>query len=116
MTGTVILKYIDDTKVIAKINNEDDIFTLQDKMEEIYNWKMFNNMKYNGDKFMNLRIGPNNSDIIENTTLFTPGFMEPIKEVDVAKDLGIMFNAKLDFKTQRNRAITKTSNKVSWIF
>ena len=41
--------------------------------------------------------------------------MEPIKEVEVAKDLGIMFDNNIDFRNHRNKAIMKTSNKVSWI-
>ena len=70
---TTILKYIDDTKVIAKIEREEDIPLLQEKLEDVYRWEEINNMKYNGSKFMNLRIGPQNeSSIIENIIIFTP--------------------------------------------
>ena len=49
-------------------------------MEEIYQWEYRNNMKYNGEKVMNLRIGPNSSTIKNNTILFILGYVEPIKE------------------------------------
>ena len=65
-------------------------------------------MKYNGDKFMNLRIGK--EEIIDYTRLFTPNIEDPINEVTFAKDLGIMVNNKLDFKVQRKKVITLSSN------
>ena len=70
-------------------------------------------MQYNGDKFMNLRIGKDN--ITENTMLFTPGIEDPINEVDTAKDLGVLVDNKLDFKNQRVKVIKKANNKISWI-
>ena len=71
-----------------------------------YEWETHNNMKYKGDKLINLRIGPINSVIKENTIQITLGYVEPIEEVEVAKNLGIMFDADLEFKVQRNKAIT----------
>ena len=62
---------------------------------------------------MNLRFGK--QDIIENTVLFTPNFDYPIEEVSVAKDLGVMMDNKLDFKSQRIKVIKKANNKVSCI-
>ena len=49
-----ILKYVDDSKVIAKITTEDDVDKLQTYMENIYEWESRNNMKYNREKFGNL--------------------------------------------------------------
>ena len=59
-------------------------------MGSTYSWKEFNKMKYNGDKFMDLRIGT--YKIIENTMLFTPNFEDLIRIVDIAKDLEIMID------------------------
>ena len=110
---TRILKYIDDIKILAKVKECEDVATLQDKLEEVYLWESQNNMKYNGDKFMKLWVG--RLEIMEQTTLYTPGFVEPIKMVVLAKDLGIMLDWELNFKHQRNRAVTKANNKASWI-
>lgn len=110
---TKILKYVDDSKVIAKITSEDDVDRLQSHMQDIYDWEAYNNMKYNGGKFMNLIFGK--QDIIENTMLFTTNIDYPIEEVSVAKDLGVMMDNKLDFKSQRKKVIKKANNKVSWI-
>ena len=76
---TVILKYIDDTIVIANIDKEDNIYIIQNKIEDIYYWEIKNNMKYKVEKFMNLRIGPNSSKVKEITLLSIPRFVEPIK-------------------------------------
>ena len=34
----------------------------------------------------------------KNTMLFTPNIDDPIEEVNVAKDLGVMMDNKLEFK------------------
>ena len=80
------ISYINDTKVITKIDYEENTFFLQDKMEDICNSETNNNMKYNGDKFRNFISGPNSSAIKEYTISFTLGFMEPMKLMETVKD------------------------------
>ena len=52
-----ILKYVDDTKVISKWKNPDDIQNFQNQLNVIYKWQELNNMAWNPDKFQLLRYG-----------------------------------------------------------
>ena len=54
---TLILKYVDDTKCIQQIRNEEDVELLQVSLDQLYKWQEENNMKFNGDKFQVLRLG-----------------------------------------------------------
>ena len=108
-----MLKYIDDTKVIGKIDNKRDIENFQVTMNSKYEWEWKNNMKWNGDKFMIDRIG--SKSIVENTTLFSPDYEEPIEEYQSARDLGVMFDDHLDFKSHRSLVIKKMNSKISWV-
>lgn len=52
-----VLKFVDDTKVIAAVKKEDDFVALQEELELIYSWSETNNMGWNNSKFKELRIG-----------------------------------------------------------
>ena len=68
--SAVILIYVDDSKVHQIVNNEDDVQGLQDNLDHIHRWEKFNNMKFNGGKFLVMRYG-NNTDLKESTMYFT---------------------------------------------
>ena len=104
---------MDDTKCIQQIRNEEDVELLQVSLDQLYKWQEENNMKFNGDKFQVLRLGKH-QDLKDYTWLFTSE-MDPISQVEEAKDLGIQMDDGGKFKTQRLAAITKTRNKASWV-
>ena len=70
-------------------------------------------MAFNSQKFQMLRFG-NNDDLKENTRILDPGGKEIIPS-ECVKDLGIMVDNKLNFKDQRNKAISKTRAKAAWV-
>ena len=70
-------------------------------------------MKFNGVKFRVLRIERLDS-LKEDTVYCTPDFDEPIKAVDVMKDLGILMDAEGDFRDQRAKVIKKTNQMAGW--
>jgi len=109
-----ILKYIDNTKIIAKAKTSDDVEKIQDILNEIYDWEQLNNMKWNGEKFVNLRFGKDN--LVRYTNSFTPEFNDPIDEPEYIRDLGIYVDVNLNFKKQKATAISKANNKIAWIF
>ena len=43
--------YVDDTKVKQAIRNEEDVLSLQEDLNHLYDWAEANNMMFNGTKF-----------------------------------------------------------------
>ena len=72
-------KIRDDSKILGKVNSNDDIEKLQEHMEYIFGWAEENHMRCYWDKFQLLRVGPN-VELQENTYLFTPNFEDIIEE------------------------------------
>ena len=108
-----ILKYIDDIKVIAKVTTNEDVEKVQNVLNSGYEWEKKNNMLFNSDKFMTLRIG---SEALRSETLyFTPEYMEPITIMAEAKDLEIILDYEVSFKSHMKKVVKKANNKISWI-
>ena len=74
-----IFKYVDDTKVLGNINDEDDVSKFQEDLQNIYDWADPNYMAWNQVKFHLLRLGPNN-DLKSDTLLFTGDYCNVIEE------------------------------------
>ena len=51
----------------------------------------------------------------EDTILFSGNYLDPIKEEEEIRDLGITMDSLCSFKPQRAKAIKKTSHKAGWI-
>ena len=83
-----LLKFVDDSKVMSRINVEENVAKLQEDLVAIYNWAGQNHMRWKDLKFQVLRLGPC-EEIIENTTLFSPHYGEVEEAKCVIKDLEI---------------------------
>ena len=84
---SVVSKYADDTKNIARISNLTDAEGFQYELDNIvYPWAPENNMTLNGDKFEHHRIGKNLD--IEKYSYKDPT-EENIIEKEYIKDLGV---------------------------
>ena len=110
----VVLKFVDDTKIIKGVKEPKDVEDLQSVLDEMYRWQEVNNMAFNGSKFQLVRIGPD-QDLKENTLLFTNGMRDVLEVSNEVKDLGIIVDIKADFKPQRQRVIEKARGKANWI-
>jgi ribonuclease P/MRP protein subunit RPP40 len=108
-----VLKYVDDSKLVAGVSTEDDIELFQANLDRLYQWSSTNNMQWNGSKFQSLRMGPLN-DLKNNTCLFSPQMSEVILPSKYVKDLGVLIDDDGTFKDQRNAAIRKTRQKAGW--
>ena len=105
-----LLKFVDDSKVMAKINTEEDVAKLQEDLVAIYSWASNNHMRWNDLKFQVLRLGPK-EDIKENTIIFSPDYGEVVEAKPVIKDLGILVDDEVRYEDQLYRAVSKAKQK-----
>jgi len=66
-----LLKFVDDSIVLTKIKNEEDIGKLQDDLLLIYKWGDKNHMRWNNMKYEVHRLGPDD-DIRKDTLILNP--------------------------------------------
>ena len=92
-----VLKYVDDSKLLMNITNEEDVYSSQLIVDDVYRWADENNMKWNRNKFQLLRVGSNNF-LQENTMYFSPEYENIIKSWEYVKDLGLFIDKDLSFK------------------
>jgi ribonuclease P/MRP protein subunit RPP40 len=111
--SALILKYVDDTKVVKEVSSMKDIEALQEDLNMVYDWQVSNNMEWNGDKFQSLRIG-HNITLRSKSMLFTPNYSDPIPEKEVVKDLGVLMERDGTFGLQRSIANAKAHQKAGW--
>ena len=55
------------------------------------------------------------SELRENTKFFTPNYEELIDEKDTIKDLGVLIDFNLRYKSQIMSAISKARRKLGWV-
>ena len=77
-----ILKYVDDSKLIINIKDEEDVFNAQEAMVNVFRLAEDNDMTWNNTKFQVLRTGKN-SELKENTSYFSPQFTNLVEEFDL---------------------------------
>ena len=112
-TSSFISSFADDTRAVKGITTEDDIKALQTDLQAIYKWSQDNNMEFNSPKFECLRYG-NNSIIKENTCYKTP-LGDPIKEVEHAKDLGIIMSNNGTFRHHVSKVVNTANQLCGWV-
>ena len=104
------LVYIDDTKAIKKIHNEDDVEKLQEDISKLHDWGKRNNMEFNNKKFVVLRYGKN-IEIKENTSYFSGETDEIIEEKESTRDLGIIMQNDASFNEHTEKICKKVRQK-----
>ena len=109
------LVYVDDTKVIKKIHNEEDVEKLQDDLSKLHKWGQENNMEFNKGKFVVLRCGKN-TEIKESTTYFSGDTEEIIEEKESTRDLGVIMQNDAGFDEHIEKVCKKVRQKSGWLF
>ena len=109
-----LLKYVDDSKVLAEASTEDEVQRLQENLNNVYQWADTNNMRWNEVKFQIMRLGKD-EELKENTKFFTPNYEELIDEKDTIKDLGVLVDSNLRYKSQIMSAVSKARRKLGWV-
>ena len=110
-----ILIYVDDTKVKSRVKTTEDVESLQENLDRIYEWEKKNNIKFNGGKFLVLRYGQN-QELKESTIYFTGEMQYTISQVNHCRDLGITLQDDASFQMQQEKVATKMRQKCGWIF
>ena len=106
--------FADDTRISRKVNNEEDVETLQDDLEKLYRWQEHNNMAFNSSKFEVLRYGSNTA-LKESTNYLTPGCEAIIEEKENLRDLGIIMSNDASFSSHVEHVCKKVKQKSGWI-
>ena len=112
LTYSVVSKYADDTKNIARISNLTDAECFQYELDNIvYPWAPENNMTLNGDKFEYHRIGKKLK--IERYSYKDPTD-ENIVEKEYIKDLGVYISSDLTWKKQIEETVSRARLMLGW--
>ena len=109
--------FVDDSKIRGQVSSRNqylEVEQLQNDLLILDEWSQKNNMRFNGDKFIALRMGPD-TDLKNSTNYFSGNFNEVITQVDTCRDLGVEVSADMTFTAQINKAISKASQKAGWI-
>ena len=102
---SMVLKYVDYTKIISRISKLEDMEEKQRILNHVYRWQSLNNIEWNRGKFVKLYSGP--KDISENSFLFTSSYTDLIEQVDSTRDLGIQVDLGCTCKIQRKMVMSK---------
>ena len=113
MVDAIVKSFADDTRAAREIRSEEDVCTLQEELQKLYNWSDLNNMLLNDGKFEAIRYGLNK--IIKAITQYTTPAGETIEVKKTIKDLGVLLSEDCTFKDHINHTIEKARNMVSWI-
>ena len=113
-TFSLLLKFVDDSKVLTRTSTEEDVLKLQEDLTQVYRWASDNHMSWNDLKFQVLRLGPN-QELKDNTIIFSPDYGEVVEQKSSIKDLGILVDDSLSYGDQLSRAVSKATQKSSWV-
>ena len=72
-------------------------------------------MCYNGDKFVALRYGPNQT-LKEDTTYFSGDYEDIIEEKESTRDLGIIMQNDGSFSLHIEKVCSQVRQKSGWVF
>ena len=109
---SIASKYADDTRVTARVSNQDEAECFQAELDDkIYPWGPANNMLLNGDKFEHLHIGNNLHQI-------KPKYKDPvgniIEEKEHIKDLGVIVSNDLTWNKHIEETVSKARIMSGW--
>ena len=106
--------FADDTRLVNKIDTEDDVENMQADLNQIYSWAEVNNMQFNNKKFELIRYGCNEE--VKNSTFYLSANDEIIEEKESLRDLGVIVNNEANFNDHVEAISSKAKQKSGWIF
>ena len=107
-------KFVDDTKVLKKIEEDKDVEDLQEDLDKMFKWQTDNSMKFNGKKFQVMRYGAD-EDLKNRTTYFTENMEDIIQQFSSLRDLGIIMSDNGKFDDHVDKVVKTVRRKIGWI-
>ena len=111
--GSNIGSFADDTKVTNSAKEKKDQDKINEDLEAIYKWAEEMNMEFNSTKFQLVKYGFN-EDLKDKLEVFDPEG-QPIKETQVAKDLGVWMTDDLRPDVHIQKAVQGASSVSGYI-
>ena len=112
-----ISMFADDTRISQGIKTEDDLITLQEDLDKLFELTNRNNMSFNGDKFDHVSHGGTfrgNRNIPKGE--FVTDMNEVIEKKSSVRDLGIEITQETNFNKHISQICKKATEKINWIY
>ncbi|CAM5081371.1 unnamed protein product [Eretmochelys imbricata] len=102
-SGSVLIKFADDTKLRGITNLERDRDIIQEDLDDLVNWRNSNRMKFNSEKCKVMHLGINNKNF--SYKLGT----HPLEVTEEEKDLGVSVDHRMTMSRQCDMAVKKAN-------
>ncbi|CAM4504902.1 unnamed protein product [Lepidochelys kempii] len=102
-SGSVPIKFADDTKLGGIANLEKDRDILQEDLDDLVNWSNSNRMKFNSEKCKVMHLGINNKNF--SYKLGT----HQLEVTEEEKDLGVLVDHRITMSRQCDMAVKKAN-------
>lgn len=101
--------FADDTKVFAAVERPEEVLSLQEDLNKLFEWTQEWQLPFNQDKCKVIHYGRNNPEAI-----YKIGDAR-VTAVEEEKDLGVIFDPKLTFSRHHDVAIAKANSRIGLI-
>ena len=108
IVSTVISKFADDTKLIRKVNAEEDSIILQSEINSLHEWSLEWQMIFNSSKCKVMHFGRKNPQVCYTMNGYAPGGTV-LETVNEEKDLGVIIHTSLKPSKQCANAVKKAN-------
>ncbi|CAM5107889.1 unnamed protein product [Eretmochelys imbricata] len=108
-SGSVLIKFVDDTKLGGIANLEKDQDIIQKDLDDLVNWSNSNWMKFNSEKCKVMHLGINNK-----TFSYKLGTHQ-LEVTEEEKDLGVLVNHRMTMSRQCDMAVKKDNEVLGCI-
>ncbi|CAM4553252.1 unnamed protein product [Caretta caretta] len=102
-SGSVLIKFVDDTKLGGIANLEKDWDIIQEDLDDLVNWSNSNMMKFNSEKCKVMHLGINNKNFSYKLGTHQSEVMEE------EKDLGVLVDHRMTMSHQCDMAVKKAN-------
>uniref|UniRef100_K7F1X3 Reverse transcriptase domain-containing protein n=1 Tax=Pelodiscus sinensis TaxID=13735 RepID=K7F1X3_PELSI len=102
-SGSVLIKFEDDTKLGAIANSEKDRDIIQEDLDDLVNWSDSNRMKFNSEKCKVMHLGINNKNF--SYKLGT----HQLEVTEEEKDLGVLVDYRMTMSRHCDMAVKKAN-------